>query len=125
MVPFPGQEMLVPRHKRATASLRGNAAAWLLWMLLLWTGSSRCRAQRAGGDATGGARLRPQQPVCTAMRRVRVREPVTVCERERERVSHLTSVGVSCLPTNVCQSQEGHVSVSVCENARECVSVWV
>lgn len=125
MAPFPGQEMLVPRHKRATASLRGNAAAWLLWTLLLWTGNSSCRAQRAGGDATDRARLRTQQPVCTPIGHVPVSEPVTVCVRERECVSHLTSVGASCLLTNVCESQQGHVSVcvSVCENAHEGVSV--
>uniref|UniRef100_A0A8C4MW32 VWFA domain-containing protein n=1 Tax=Equus asinus TaxID=9793 RepID=A0A8C4MW32_EQUAS len=40
--------MLVPKHKRAVASLRGNTVPCLLWMLLLWSGDSGCQAQRAG-----------------------------------------------------------------------------
>ncbi|XP_030890836.1 collagen alpha-1(XXII) chain-like [Leptonychotes weddellii] len=40
--------MRAPERGRAVAGLRGDAAACLLWLLLLWHWDPGCRAQRAG-----------------------------------------------------------------------------
>nr|KAF6404611.1 collagen type XXII alpha 1 chain [Rousettus aegyptiacus] len=43
--------MPVPQHESTTAGLRGNPAACLLCVLLLWSGHGGGQAQRAGGAA--------------------------------------------------------------------------
>lgn len=69
--------MHVPQRGRAVASLRGNAVACLLWMLLLWRGDG-CQAQRAGGATEQYAGAGPRaasvcvhvcEHVCAGVRR--------------------------------------------------------